>query len=350
MQRWTPLALLAALSAGAAAQDEYTIKVYPCPRLAPAPKIDGDLSDACWAKAPLVSGFTFYNRPELVAVQTSFRAGYDERFLYFAVRCDEPNAKRLTATHAGRDAKGVFSGEAVELFLDPKHNHADYFQLGVNLAGSFYDARRQDVTWNCAAGVKTKKLADGWSLELAVPWGDLGVASPKPGRLVGFNVCRDRNVGGARQWSNWSQTMANFHDPKRFAHLVLSPTDKMLAALTAELRKGDRRGPIRIYGHQGRADKAYLAMARDALARLDGLLAKLAAEGRSEPMEAVRREVDVRLETARQLVAPFRKRIGSGKRLGAAEWSRMSVRLVGLGKRLNELLWEARLAALLKAI
>ncbi|MBM4039817.1 MAG: hypothetical protein FJ290_15025 [Planctomycetes bacterium] len=53
--------------------DEYPIKVYPCPRLEAAPAIDGQLDDPCWAKAPLVSGFTLYNKPKLMDVQTSFR-------------------------------------------------------------------------------------------------------------------------------------------------------------------------------------------------------------------------------------------------------------------------------------
>ena len=41
---------------------------------------------------------------------------------------------------------------------------------------------------------------------------------------MGINVCRDRYLGADRQWTNWSQTAANFHDPERFGHLVLSPT------------------------------------------------------------------------------------------------------------------------------
>lgn len=331
-------------------QDDYPIKVYPCGRLAPAPRIDGVLSEACWKAAPLVSGFTQYNKPKLMAVQTSFRVGYDDQCLYFGVHCDEPRIQALTPSPAGRDSSQCFRGETVEIFLDPTHDHANYYQFAVNFAGSFYDARKMDRTWNSASRWKTKAAADGWVLEMAIPWKDLGIGKPKAGMIVGFNVCRDRYAGGAREWSNWSQTKADFHDPHRFAHLVLSPTAEQLAGAASEVRKGDRRGPIVIFGHAGQAEKAYLAMARAALGKLDALLGKLADEGRKERSEAARAEVAWRLEAARQKVQPYRDRIHSAKRLDAAEWTRMNIQMTGLERRLGEILWEARLAALLKEI
>jgi len=351
MRRMTlALALTLVLAPHVRAADDYAVKVYPCPRVSAAPKIDGDLSDACWRAAPLVSGFTRYNKPTLMGVQTSFRAAHDAGHLYFAVQCDEPQIDRLTPSHAGRDSSGVFRGETIEIFLDPAHDHVNYHQFAVNFAGSFYDSRKSDPTWNSQSRRKTRPAGKGWTLELAIPWRDLGVAGAKAGTVVGFNVCRDRYAGGAREWSNWSQTKANFHDPIRFAHLVLAPTPETLAALAPEVRKGDRRGPVVIFGHAGQARKAYLAMARGALRRLDALLGRLAGEGKKERSEAARAEVAWRLEQARHEVKPCRDRIESGRPLDAAEWTRMSIRMVDLERRLGELLWAARLAALLKEI
>ena len=345
------LSCLVLFCAAAVAQagDSYTIKVYPCPRLEPAPVIDGAVADACWKKAPVVSGFTWYNKPELLAVQTSLRVGYDDACLYFGVHCDEPMVKRLSPTAAGRDTGQVFHGEAIELFVDPKHDHQSYHQLAVNLANSFYDSLRTDASWDSATKTATKIVAGGWELEVAIPWRDLGV-KPKSGMVVGFNVCRDRYAGGAREWSNWAQTAANFHDPVRFAHLVLSPTDERLGTLAAEFRKGDRRGPVVIYTHEGSATKAYLAMARGSLKRLDALLDELAAEGSKERSAAAREEVARRLDAARKQVEPYRASIGAAKSLDAAAWTRMDIELNALERRLRHLLWDARLAALLKDI
>jgi len=343
--------LLAAACPWAVAADEYPVKVYPCPRLSAPPVIDGSPDDACWAAAPLVSGFTRYNKPVLLDVQASFRVGYDDRCLYFAVLCDEPLAAKLTPTFAGRDSSGCFRGETIEIFLDPRHDHTDYYQFAVNLAGSFYDSHKADAYWNSTARLGTKLGAKGWTLELAIPWRDVGLPAPRPGAVVGFNVCRDRYAGGAREWSNWSQTMANFHDAPRFGHLVLSPTDKMLASLAPELRRGDRRGPIVLFTREGEAGRAYLAMAREALRGLVAQLAELEAEAAREGSPAARDELARRLADARQLVAPFRKRIAqAGAKLDAAEWTRMSVAMTRLGARLGELVWDARLAALLSGI
>ena len=331
------------------AGDDYPVKVYPCPRLEPAPAIDGQVGDACWQKAPVVSGFTRYNKPTLMEVQTSFRVGYDDAFLYFGVHCDEPNAKRLSPTAAGRDTGQVFRGETIEIFVDPRHDHQSYHQFAVNLANAFYDSRRSDPTWNCQARTATRMVADGWELEVALPWADLGV-EPKTGTVVGFNVCRDRYAGSAREWSNWSQTKANFHDPIRFAHLVLSPTAEQLGGLGAEFRKGDRAGPIVVFTHEGAAAKAYLAMARESLKRLDALLGQLAAEATLERSLAARKEIIERLAVARQHVAPFREKLGAAKALDAATWTRLDIQLHTLERQLRVLTWDARLAALLKDI
>ena len=345
------LTLVLLLSALAHAGDDYPVKVYPCPRLRTPPTIDGALADPCWRAAAVVSGFTRYNKPQLLEVQTAFRCAYDDRCLYFAVRADEPNAKQLTPTHAGRDSSGCFRGETIELFLDPRHDHVHYYQFAVNLAGSFYDSRRTEASWNSASRLKTRLGADAWTLEIAIPWADLGVKAPKPGTIVGFNVCRDRYAGGVREWSNWSQTKANFHDPARFAHLVLAPTtEAMLGKMADELRKGGRRGPIVVFAPEGYANRAYLAMARRALARVDAVLAKLAAEAEKERLEAAQEEVEARLVAARAQVEPYRARIASGRPLDGAEWARMSVRMAKLEHRVGGLLWDARLAVLLKSI
>ena len=344
------VALVCLGALGLRAEDSYPIKVYPCPRFEAGPAIDGSLADACWAKAPVVSGFTRYDKPQLMAVQTSFRMGYDATHLYLGVHCDEPKAKQLAPSFAGRDSGEVFHAETIELFLDPRHNHADYYQIAANLAGSLYDSFKSDPSWDSATRVAARVLADGWDLEMAIPWSEIGVDAPKPGMVLGFNVCRDRYAGGDREWSNWSQTMANFHDPVRFAHLVLSPTEAMVGGLEKEFRKGDRFGPILVFSTAGYAGKAYGAMAREMLRRLDALIAEVEAEGKTEAAASAREEVSTRLHVAREEMEPVRRRLEAAEALDGAVWTRMSVELSALEAKLRALLWDARLAALLKRI
>src|SRR3990170_1107489 len=100
-----------------------------------------------------------------------------------------------------------------------------------------------------------------WTLEVAIPWADLGLISPQSGDLLGFNVCRNRYLSGRTEWSNWAQTKGNFHDVERFAHLVLSPTPEEIGRLGGELRKGERSGPILLFGPEGYSGTSYRALA-----------------------------------------------------------------------------------------
>ena len=346
------LAALVAVVAGivpAAAQDDYPILVYPCPKLQPAPKIDGDLGDACWKQAPLASGFTWYNREELVDVQTALRVGYDEQCLYVAIRCDEPKMRLVKSVATPRDSKEVFRQEAIEMFVDPHHSHTHYYQLAFCSAGTFYDSVLQNTAWDSKTIAAAKELANEWTLEIAIPWADLKV-KPAPGHVVGFNVCRDRHVSNARQWTNWAQTKANFHDPIRFAHLVLSGDAKSIGQMEAEFRKGERNGVIRVLGHEGYSNMAYAALAATAVADVDKLMADLAAVGQKEASAQCRREIDKRLAELKQRLEPCRQKLAAGAKLDALEWHRMGRELHRLKLDLGNLIWEARLKALLDSI
>lgn len=330
-------------------EDTYDIKVYPCARAQEAITIDGALDEPSWQRAPLVGGFTLYDKPELAEVQTFLRIIYDSKHLYFGVLCDEPKMKKLTPIGQARDASEVFHGETIEIFVDPKHDHSNYFQFAANAAGSMYDSRGSDSTWSADIAAKTKLGADSWTLEFAIPWEDLGV-EPTSGMVVGFNVCRNRYLGTARQWTNWSQTKANFHDPERFAHLVLSPTAKQLGQMGEEFRKGDRRGSIVIYSKQGFSQTTYRSLAKQSIAKLEAMLTELEQTRDQEADAKTKAELDKRIKAYREETAPFHESIRAKEALDAAEWTRMDLRIHQLVKELGDVIWAARLAALLSDI
>jgi len=351
MQRST-LAMIIICAVGASAclaADDYEIKVYPCPLADKPIVVDGALNEACWNQAPLVGGFTYYNKPEMVAVQTFFRILHDAKCLYFGIVCDEPLAKHLTPVPQARDAHGVFGGETIELFVDPKHNHTRYYQIAVNAAGSVYDSRRTDASWSADVVAKTKLGGDRWTMEVAIPWADLDV-KPEAGTVVGFNVCRDRYLGNARVWSNWSQTNGNFHDPIRFAHLVLSPTAEQLGRLGAEFRKGGRRGAIVVFSAEGFAQTTYRALAQRSIAGVEALLTELDKARQQEADPKTRAELEKRINACRSEIAPFQQQITGQGRVDAATWTRMEHRISQITGKLQQVIWDARLSALLSRI
>ena len=333
------------------AADEYPIYVYPAPKVASGPTVDGALADACWAAAPLVSGFTYYDDSsgEPAPVQTSFRAAYDDTALYFGITCNEPLVARMGVPRAARDNRAVFRQEAIEIFLDPHHDHASYYQFGLSAAGALYDSEAQNSSWNSHAKVATQIEENVWTMEFSVLWADFGYDRVDPGQVVGFNVCRDRYIGGGQEWMHWSRTISGFHDPDRFAHLVLSPSAEQLGVLAVEFRKGEREGPIRIFGKEGTSHAAYLTMARGALHDVQEILGELDAARRRETTAAAE-ELGRRLDAARAELKPYEEKIRTARSIDAAEWVEMDVYLRRMGRVLGNVLWEARLSALLGEI
>jgi len=340
------LGLLVVLALPAVADDSFPINVYPCPKAEAAPALDGKLDDAVWQQAPLVSGFVLFGTDKLVNPQTSFRVLWDDQCLYFGIRCEEPLMGKLGPIKYAHDEHAVFSSETIELFIDPNHTHDLYYQLAFNVAGSLYDGEQESTAWNSNATVATHMGADFWSVEIAVPWEPLK-ARPQPGKVVGFNVNRDRNVGD-KTWGTWARVMNGFHDPQRFAHLVLSGTPEMIGKLSAEFRKGGRTGPVTVYSAEGFAQTSYANLAAAAFGEVEKLLANLAEERRKEQDPAAATEIGRRVDEYRAKLASLKQQ-GAGK-LDAAAWTRLDLDLQGIVGQLSKTVWEARLTALLNGI
>jgi hypothetical protein len=343
MRPWVLLLLASACAASAA--DDWPVLVYPAPRAAAAPRLDGRLDDPGWADCPVAGGFIFYDHPELVPVQTSWRACYDDRALYLGIWCDEPRLDLLKPRAVPHDDTEVFGTECVEVFIDPHHDGVNYFQWGINAAASIYDSRGHDASWDSGATAAATTGKDGWGLTVRIPWESLGVR-PAAGQLLGINVCRDRTLA-ERQWSCWSRVAANFHDPVHFGALVLSPTPAQLAGLGPELRRGDRRGPLRVLGLKGFGDHTYAALARAQLARVTAYVAELKAIGEREGSGTAAR-VQARLTAAEERLAPIRRQLSGD--VDGADYARLELLLSGLERDLGEVLWDARLAELLSRL
>ena len=346
---WT--CVLLAVPAARLPADTHPIYVYPCPKVDGPVRLDGRLDEPCWQRAPVVSGFTLFQKRTAVDPQTSFRVVHDDANLYFGIVFDEPLAAKLAKTPPdAHDSGTAFRRECVELFVDPRHDHAEYYQFAVSLTETIYDARAMDPTWNSRLRVATRLGKTSWTMELALPMADLGVKRLRAGTVIGFNVCRDREIGPERQWSHWAVVDGGFHDPVRFAHLVLSPTPDQLGTLGGEFRKGGREGPIHIFAPGGFADVAYIALERAALKGLDRVIVDLESICAREKSRAVAADLRQRIAAVQKEVAPIRRRLAGAAQLDAAEWVRMDLTIKSLTKRLGQSLWRARIEALLASI
>jgi len=192
----------------------------PCYKAAAPPVVDGKVNDKVWKQIPWVGGLQMLRAGgEFAAIPTRFALCYDERALYLAVVCSEPDIAGLKATQRGDDAR-VFSDDAIEFFVDPLRRRVHY-QLAFNTAGERYDGKGYDAAWNGEWTVKVARGESQWSAELCLPFAAIGMTG-KPGQVWGINVARDRYAGGGLELSSWS-SLTSFHDSRAFGALRFEP-------------------------------------------------------------------------------------------------------------------------------
>ncbi len=245
-----PLLLTASVSGAGSGRP----RSYACPFSAEAPKIDGQLNDAAWRKAPWSADFVDIegDAKEKPALRTRVKMLWDDRCLYIAAELEEPH---VWATLTERDSV-IFHDPDFEVFIDPDGDTRDYCEFEINALNTGWDllldkpyreggqARNE---WDIA-GLRTAVHVDGtlndprdrdrgWSVELALPWAALSGparrrAPPADGDEWRVNFSRVewavevadgayRKIPG-RPESNWvwsPQGLVDMHQPERWGRV-----------------------------------------------------------------------------------------------------------------------------------
>jgi len=160
------------------------------------------------------------------AVRTGAAVAWDGQKLRVTVVCTDPVPAHVKVAPVARDGN-VWAGEAVEVMLLPGVDHTrPYYQFAVSPAGSIYDARDQEASWNArSAGVATDVVTGAWRVCLTVPAAELlGKGEPTPA-LWRLNVhrSRPRAAGAPALDVAWSPTHnRSNHVPSRFGLVRLA--------------------------------------------------------------------------------------------------------------------------------
>jgi Carbohydrate-binding family 9 len=210
------------------------------PKFSGALKIDGDLTEAVWQKAAVLKPFSQNDGSGPEREQTEVRLCYDDTALYLGWICRDAD---IQATFTARDSK-FWEEEVVEFFVTPK-DLGRYFELQWSPLGGVFDAiitneldergvsRKFQGDWSFTtkgmkSAVRMKGTAndstdkdESWSVEVMIPFSDLGQPTPKPkdvwrANFYRFNRGKDQPV----EQLSWSPTLLpGFHQPVRFGHL-----------------------------------------------------------------------------------------------------------------------------------
>jgi hypothetical protein len=147
-----------------------------------APKIDGNLDDAAWAAAPVLTDF-IQNFPTFglpVSKKTDVRIIYDNTAIYIgAYLYDDPALIRKQIT--ARDGEGQSDVDYFSVFFDTYNDDQNGFQFLVTSANVQTDARLSptsggnfnsfgDKTWDAVWDSKVSMKPDGWVVEMRIPY------------------------------------------------------------------------------------------------------------------------------------------------------------------------------------
>jgi hypothetical protein len=212
------LTLIVACTSFALAADP--VPVALCPQVTEAPVIDGTLDDAAWEAAEALRPFGRYDGSGAAAEQTEALLCSDGETLFIACVLHESAMDRLAVEPTEHNASAIFRQDVVELFIRPDLAQEQYFHLAASAAGSRYEAiatgGAQD--WNPRWEVATAHADDHWTLEVAIPLAEVGLAGAEAGDVIGLNICRQQKPRD--ELSAWSPTLGPFHNASRFGEVV----------------------------------------------------------------------------------------------------------------------------------
>ncbi|MEO8195512.1 MAG: DUF5916 domain-containing protein [Thermoanaerobaculia bacterium] len=231
------------------------------PRATAAIRIDGVLDEPAWQAAQIVA-LAYETQPgenTVAPIATTCRIFYDSEKLYVGCDAADPHPEEIRARFTDRDQ--AFDGDLVGVRLDPFLDRRRAFEFYVSPLGVQMDlfrddlaAERQggddgeDTSWDAIWDSAGKITADGYRIELAIPfsslrfppgsaaqtWG-IGFTRVQPRRdrleLASEPVDRNRNCSVCQL-----STIAGFAGISPGRHLELDPT--------VTIQRADRRDEV----------------------------------------------------------------------------------------------------------
>jgi len=360
MTRIITMALLATLVACCAGVAEEIHSIQPavgavCLTTDQPIAIDGELSDAAWQQAPVVSGFRISALEVLAPNQTEFMVLRDADTLYLGVRCHEENMAGLVETVTMRDGS-VWHDDDVEFFLDANHDHHSFYQFMANALGTRFDSKTGSSTWDTDWEAAASKQADAWLLEVAIPFASLDAQPPAVGDVWGMNVCRERRAGRDQVLQNWANVQGNFLRPWLFGHIYFAGESFELTDALAREIHAAIGVPVELYlpgrlalvGPKGiessRTWQEMLAAEFGQAGELKELHAELAqtfAQNADAPHRDEFAPLDERFAQLKGLAT-------GAEPVSPAQWAKQTIQINRLETELHELKWKVRTALLLQ--
>jgi hypothetical protein len=202
-----------------------------CAWAAPAPTIDGRLSEAFWTDP---AAHLFQRNGDATTIDSTwFYFAYDDANLYLGAHCRESVVDSLRAAIAERDG-AVYGEDCVGYFFSqaesPDRASDTVFQVYVNPLGTVFDQKivwdstgwyttKRD--WNIDSEIATVRGADFWSLEARVPLSELNIRLKGAGPLYLNFRRKQKRLNSTGDWQ-----VPIEYDPHTYGRLEFAGQEK----------------------------------------------------------------------------------------------------------------------------
>jgi alpha-L-fucosidase 2 len=187
--------------------------VITCYKAPATVTVNGSLTETGWNITRPFSK-TVFGTPNNTA---TFGVMWDNSNLYIGVKMLDAN---LFA-----DSPSLWDDDAVEIYIDANYNRLSTYDgmdnqiiKGYNNSGVFtkFTLSGLQHAWGTISG--------GYTIEMAIPWSQLGISTPASGTNIGFDISYDDDDnGGTREGQAvWNGTIDNWENTSGFGRLTLS--------------------------------------------------------------------------------------------------------------------------------
>ena len=178
-------------------------------RIEEKPTIDGVLNEEQWKRAVTISdlGQVEPREGETPTEKTKVLVMRTDEALYLGVRCFDKTPSGVLARDRRRDSTGS-GDDRIRIVIDPFARGTEGYFFGVAGGGALGDGivrsgNRPEMEWDCIWDAKTQVTADGWVVEVEIPFRSL---SFKPDQTAwGFNV--ERVIRRKEETLRWASAL-----------------------------------------------------------------------------------------------------------------------------------------------
>lgn len=167
------------------------------------PKIDGLLDDEVWQNAPIAVDFT-ENTPNpgtTPSQHTEVKVLYTTAGIYIGAKMYDSAPDSILKQLSVRDARGSVNADNFAVYIDGMFTQQSAFTFMVTAAGVQIDENDGDENWDAVWKSAVKIVADGWNVEMEIPYSQLRFPKSKE-QTWGINF--GRMIRRSREEFYWS--------------------------------------------------------------------------------------------------------------------------------------------------